>query len=74
MTITFLYKCRRCGNLDRGYKTGADFGKVSKMLIESYSSNGVSLFSDRPAPHILHYCGGDACGIADLIGYEPEQT
>lgn len=74
MTITFLYKCRRCGGIDRSYKTGAGYARASEMLIESYTYKGVSLFSDRPQSNILHYCGGDACGIADLIGYEPEQT
>jgi len=72
MTTAFLYKCRRCGAIERNPKVGkpGNTNLVTTHLLNAISNTP----SEAQAPTLIsvHSCGPDACGVSDLIGYEPE--
>lgn len=70
MNITFLYKCRRCGAIERTTTTWAnnELGAIRRL---ADALDG----SQRPPMLGMHACAGESFGfgVTDLIGYEPEQ-
>ncbi len=73
-TLTFVYKCRRCGNLTDGLSTGA-------ALAEKYLSDIAFFGETHPdkcdiralSTHcpVLHICYDGGKGLADLAGARP---
>lgn len=76
MTITFIYKCRRCGKIERDKISIPDkagvFPSPRRLLL--YAASGQKN-SDIPALMSIHSCDWNPIGplgVTDLIGYEPE--
>lgn len=61
MTLSFLYKCRRCGAVQRvSEDEEMSFLKACEILVE-------------PTSRWVHECEPNrAAGISDLIGFEPD--
>lgn len=73
MIATFLFKCRQCGQIQRGSSMGTDDeiqANARRLLVEAM----MGIVKDAMAPEMLelHTCGPGKCGIADLIGFESE--
>lgn len=76
MPFAFLYKCRRCGAIERGpcMGTGAtdDTTPPTIKLLDAIRDPGI--FGEKPEIKrmSIHACSPNAVGVSDLIGFEPE--
>lgn len=75
MIITYLYKCRRCGEIDRDKTSIPDkagvFPSPRRLLL--YAASGQK-DTEIPALMSIHSCGGapvGPLGVTDLVGCEP---
>lgn len=76
MTITFIYKCRRCGMIDYNPRMGSPNESAAKAmsLLVGATMNLKSNDSHTPTMLSVHSCGEEAFGISDLIGCQPYIT
>lgn len=75
MNITYLYKCRRCGGIERNPHTGSSDGSTTQFtldLINAMDDTPQKGRTQAPRSWSLHSCAPNACGVADLVGYEEE--
>lgn len=75
ITISFLYKCRRCGAIECNPHTGMEPGSMKGVLylLGAISGTPPKESTQAPTMYSIHTCAPDAHGIADLIGYEPKE-
>lgn len=64
-----LYKCRRCGSIDRSLSS-PDYVTTVSALIVGARDPAASGITARMIS--LHYCGEGAVGVADVVGGESQ--
>ncbi len=75
-TAIYLYRCRRCGEIDRSLR-----GPIERAVVLTVNAtNGVLSELMAPRMHSIHICadsdskaGNLTCGVSDFIGFEQEQ-
>jgi len=68
---TYEYKCRRCGNIDRGTQGMPD--KALEIVMEVSLGRAVCKYGIPVSPTTIHHCV-DGYGIADFIGARLEES
>lgn len=68
--MTFIYKCRLCGEREEMCNPSIKGGDELAALIYAYTEARERAFG----MFTLHPCGQGKTGIADLIGVEPDQN
>lgn len=71
-TATFIYKCRKCGELERGLSTNPKLARDTLLYAALDLSPPDKYFGDGMFHRkMLHNCK-NGMGIADIIGYVEE--
>ncbi len=73
--MTFLYKCRACGAIDRSLRVGADNEEAQGLSILQLCNaiKDTPRGTSAPTMPSLHSCGPLRIGISDLIGCAPSE-